>query len=207
MRLSRAIILLLAALPAGMARSGEPWLARAFIPSSNNVHGEVRLLKRGDTACVQTLLYSKYLRRGLHEMAKQERLAWPVGWPCAGASSNYLADLDMVKTAVLGDAAPATNEVPEVQRMLIEFTFSPTGTGHTVGDPDLAGPPEALAVAHTRLRQTREAPPYYVSRAMWLMSRRAFDLSDDDLRGLLESAGWRDVEAPEVPAAQRFVPR
>lgn len=207
MRRGPALLLALGALLAGSVHGQEPWLARAFIPSSNNVHGEVRLLKRGEAACVQTLLYSKYLRRGLHEMTKQERLAWPEGWPCCEASSNYLADLDTVKYAVLGDSTPATNEAPEAKRMLIEFTFSPTGSCHAVGDMDLAGPPEALEVVQTRLRQTREAPPYYISRAMWLMGRRAFAASDEALRALLESAGWRDVDAPELPPAQQFVPR
>ena len=202
-----AIAALLGAVLSAPVRGDEPWLARAFVPSSNSVHGEIRLLKRGDTACMQTLLYSKYLRRGLHEMAKQERQAWPDNWPCCEVSSNYLADLAAVKEEVLGAAAGATNEASAPSRMLIEFCFSPTGTCFAVGDMDLEGSPEALAVVNARLARMREAHPYYVSRAMRMMGERGFGLPPDELDALLEKAGWQPVAAPDEPPAQRFVPR
>jgi hypothetical protein len=205
--MSRWLLTAWSLLALSTARADEAWLARAFLPSSNNVHGEVRLLKRGDTACMQTLLYSKYLRRGLHEMAKQERLAWPDGWPCCEFSSNYLAAVDSGKRAVLGQAEPDTNAAPEINRMLIEFSFSPTGTWYTVGDLELDGPPEARRVTTTRVIRAEAAHPHYVSRAMWLMGERGFRLEPGALQELLENAGWRDVAPPEVAPAQRFVPR
>ena len=189
-----------------------PWLARSFVPSTNSVHGEVRLLKKGDTACLQTLLYSKYLRRGLHEMAKKERLAWPNGWPCCEVSSNYLADLDAAKTEILG-AEPGfggsdTNQgATEVSRMLIELNYSPTGCWYTVGDLELDGPPEALVVTQTRQLASRPVHPHYASRAMYIMSKQGFDLQGKSLEDLLTEAGWEPVEAPEIPEAQRIVPR
>lgn len=202
-----AIAALLGAVLSAPVRGDEPWLARAFVPSSNSVHGEIRLLKRGDTACLQTLLYSKYLRRGLHEMAKQERQAWPDHWPCCEVSSNYLSDLAAVKEEVLGTAAGATNEAATLSRMLIEFCLSPTGACFAVGDMELEGAPEALAVVNPRLARVRAAHPYYVSRAMRMMGERGFGLPPDELDELLEKAGWQPVAAPDVPPAQRFVPR
>lgn len=191
----------------GPVQGEEPWLARAFVPSSNSVHGEVRLLKRGDTACMQTLLYSKHLRRGLHEMARQERQAWPDGWPCGEASSNYLADLAAAKEVVLGSTTDATNESPTVSRMLIEFVFSPTGAFFAVGAMDLDGPPQALSVSNPRWLRRQTAHPYYISRAMRIMGERGFALSPAALATLLEQAGWQSVAAPEQPPEQRFVPR
>jgi len=156
---------------------------------------------------MQTLLYSKYLRRGLHEMAKQERQAWPDGWPCCEVSSNYLADLAAVKTEVLGAAVDATNQASELSRLLIEFSFSPTGTFFAVGDMELEGPPDALEVVNPRWSRSRPAHPYYVSRAMRIMGERGFGLPPDALDALLEKAGWQAVTMPELPPAQRFVPR
>ncbi len=205
--MSKRLLIALGLLGLASARAEEPWLARAFIPSSNNVHGEVRLLKRDGTACMQTLLYSKYLRRGLYEMAKQERQAWPDGWPCCEFSSNYLAAVDAGKREVLGLSEPDTNTAPEIKRMLIEFNFSPTGTWYTVGEPELDGPPETRTVTTARVIRTEEAHPHYVSRAMWLMGERGFGLEPAALQDLLERAGWRDVAAPELPPAQQFVPR
>ncbi len=205
--MSRRLLIALCLLGLASARAEEPWLARAFLPSSNNVHGEVRLLQRDGTACMQTLLYSKYLRRGLHEMAKQERQAWPDGWPCCEYSSNYLAAVDAGKREVLGDVAPEAPAEPELKRMLIEFCFSPTGTWYTVGELELDGPPEARQVTRTRVIREAAAHPHYVSRAMWLMGERGFGLEPAALQDLLERAGWRDVAAPEVPPAQQFVPR
>ena len=205
--MTRRLLLLIGLLGLTSARAETPWLARAFIPSSNSVHGEVRLLKRGDTACMQTLLYSKYLRRGLYEMAKQERKAWPDGWPCCEVSSNYLADLDTAKTDILGAESTSTNGAPEIKRMLIEFNFSPTGTWYTVGDMELTGPGETLEVTNPRTLVTRSAHPHYVSRAMLTMGEQGFGLSDEALEQLLEKAGWSFVAAPELPPAQRFVPR
>lgn len=202
-----AIAALLGAVLSAPVWSEEPWLARAFVPSSNSVHGEVRLLKRGDTACMQTLLYSKYLRRGLHEMARQERQAWPDDWPCCEVSSNYLADLAAVKAEVLGSAAGSSSETTTPARMLIEFSFSPTGAFFAVGDMELEGAPDALAVVKPRLARRQAAHPYYVSRAMHIMGERGFGLPPGELDALLEKAGWQPVAMPELPPARRFVPR
>ena len=203
----RRLLLLAGLLGLSSAHAETPWLARAFVPSSNSVHGEIRLLKRGDTACLQTLLYSKYLRRGLYEMAKKERTAWPEGWPCVDVSTQYLADLDTAKTDLLGAEDPTTNGVSAIKRMLIEFNFCPTGSWDAVGDMELAGPADAYEVTNPRLLVTRAAHPHYVSRAMLTMGEQGFGLNDDALEKLLEKAGWSYVAPPELPPAQRFVPR
>ena len=179
----------------------EPWLARAFIPSSNNVHGEIRLLQRGDTACVQTLLYSKYLRRGLHEMTKQESLAWPDNWPCCEVSTNYLANLHTVRDTVLSEAMDNTNDL---RRLIIEFSLGPASATYAIGTLSLEGPADALQVTQPRLLASTSAHPYYVSRAMALMCEQGFGLRDQDL---LTKAGWTNVVPPEQPIERQFVPR
>ena len=197
-----ARLILLATLGAALrAGAEEPWLARAFLPSSNNVHGEVRLLQRGDTACVQTLLYSKHLRRGLHEMAREEEKAWPDNWPCCEASSNYLVQLRAVRDTVLGETADNSNDL---YRLLIEFSLGPTQACYAIGTMSLEGPAEARLVTQPRLLVSTSAHPYYISRAMALMCEQGFGLSDQDL---LKKAGWTPVAPPEQPVERQFVPR
>jgi len=187
-----------------MAADDSPWLARAYIPSSNNVHGEVRLLRRGDAACFQTLLYSRHLRRGLHEMARQERLSWPEGYPCHADSTNYLAALVQGREQVMGADIHDTNRL---FRMLIECTLGPQHAACAVYEIDLAGPPDQLRVEQPRLVTERPVHPFYASRAMQLMGERGFGLSGEDLERLLQQAGWRAAEGPELPEVQQVVPR
>lgn len=179
----------------------EVWMARAYIPSSNNVHGEIRLLKRGDAICAQTLLYSKYLRRGLHEMANAERKAWPEGWPCCEVSSNYLADLDRARDEILRQPAEDSNSV---RRMLIEFTLTPLNATYAIGEMELTGPPDALEVTRPRFLVSAPAHHYYISRAIGLMCKQGFG---PDSEQLLKSAGWSEAPPPELPIERSFVPR
>jgi hypothetical protein len=194
----------LAVLLATSAR-GEPWVARAFIPSTNNVHGEVRLLRRGDTACFQTILYSRHLRRGLYEIAKEERLSWPEGYPCHGDSTNYLAVLMQGRDRVLEAADPA--DTNRLFRLLVECTLDPKQGACAAYEIDLAGPPDALQVENPRLVTSQAVHPFYASRAMLLMGERGFGLTGEPLVELLKQAAWRAADAPELPVEQRVVPR
>lgn len=190
---------------AAPAADNSPWLARAFIPSSNNVHGEVRLLQRGDAACFQTLLYSRHLRRGLHEMARQERLSWPEGYPCHADSTNYLAALAQGRDRVMG--AAEDQDTNRLYRLLIECTLGPAQAACAVYEIELTGPPDELRVERPRLVVERPVHPFYASRAMKLMGERGFAMSGEDLERLLGQAGWRAADGPELPEAQQVVPR
>jgi hypothetical protein len=189
----------------------EAFIARAFIPSSNNVHGEVRLIQRGDTACVQTLLYSKFLRRGLYEMEKAERSCWADGYGGWEDSTNYIAAMRATRDAILGDGSTPTAEPTspsdEKKKMLIEFTLSPTDAGYTLSKLNLDGSPEALRIVDAPRVMANKTTAYYASRAMQVMAAKAFGLSDDEAASMLKKIGWRSVEPPPLTPAQQPVPR
>lgn len=200
---------LLAAAAARAESPPETWLRRAFLPSTNNVHGEVRLLRRDGSTCMQTLLYSRYLRRGLHEMARKERLSWPEGLPGHDESARYLAAMEKAKDAVLGPAGSTADEAEADVRhkLLIEFTLTPTGACYALSRMELAGEPDGYAIASSEVIVREDAHPYYVSQAIRLMAKEGFKLEGDDLDALLQSAGWSTADPPALPLEQQAVPR
>ena len=183
------------------ARADDSLIARTFIPSSNNVHGEVRLLKRGDGCCVQTLLYSKFLRRGLFELEKKEREAWPGNFVCHDASTNYLGCLKTARDQVLD--APGSADSNRVYRMMIEFEQRPDFAGFSVYALDLEGEPEQLRVVNPVRISGSEAHPFYISRAMQIMAIQSFAA---EATNLLQQAGWQAVPTPELPDYLKPVP-
>lgn len=182
-------------------------IARGFIPSSNNVHGEVRVVKREQGACVQTLLYSRQLRRGLFEMKKMERRAWPEGTLCHEDSTNYLAAMDQARDAVLGPAEASPDASNATGRLLIEFNLDADDASYTLSAIELEGPPEALNATQVRPISTRHAHPFYISYAMMLMAENGLKLHGLELEALLQKAGWKQVPPPQVPFSQQPVSR
>lgn len=210
MRRARVLLLMMMLAAPGGTRGEEPWVERAFIPSAGNVHGEVRLLRQGEGCCLQTLLYSRFLRRGLYEMAKQERLAWPEGYYCHGDSTNYLRDLAFARDAVLGSAATERAEgeaTNRVARLLIEMVQRPGWNGYVFARMDLEGPPESLRVIRRETLVEREAHPFYVSRAFELMAGESLAAAGQDADVLLRRAGWAPAAPPALPEAEQVVPR
>jgi hypothetical protein len=179
------------------ASAAEAFIARAYIPSSNNIHGEVRLIARDGGTCVQTLLYSKYLRRGLHEMELEERRRWPAGKSGYEDSTNYIACMRQARDLVL--AATEAKPVDPRKKLLIEFTLGPDSAGYALYGMDIAGPPDALRIENRRLLCQRKADAYYVSRAMSFMGTKGFGLTGDKLDELMRKAGWHSVGARVQP--------
>jgi hypothetical protein len=188
------------------ARAGDEIANRAFIPSSNNVHGEVRVIRLADGVSVQTILYSPQLRRGLFEMKKKERACWPEETLCHADSTNYLAAMDRAAQMVFAqDAGDAGSN--RMHRMLIEFTLTSTHAGYALSGIELEGPPEALKINQATSFVTQTAHPYYISHAMQLMTENSFTLKPDDARALLSGAGWKQQQPPETPTSQLPVTR
>lgn len=182
-------------------------LARGFIPSPNNVHGEVRLIRGEHGACVQTLLYSRQLRRGLFEMKKMERRSWPEGARCHEDSTKYLAAMDQARDTVLGQRATTTNESSVADRLLIELRLDAGSAGYTLYEMELEGPPTALMAVRTRPIVTHTAHPFYVGTAMKLMAENGLKLHGAELEELLTQAGWQQHDPPPLPYSEEPVPR
>jgi hypothetical protein len=105
-------------------RSRDVIVKRALIPSPKNVHGEARWIRRGDATCLQTLLYTPSLRRGIDVMRKKELKAWPSGSAGYGDSSRYMAMLDAASKEALRRFDARNDRASKLQMMAIEFTIS-----------------------------------------------------------------------------------
>lgn len=194
-----------AAVPATNAAPDEgAILRRARIPSDDNVHGETRLIHRNHGACVQTLLHTTALRRGVHEMLKKEQAGWPEGAPGAGDSQAFCAALVAAKAHVL--TAGGTN-APDggLLSMLMEVSLTPTTAGYAFYDVTVSRADGEFVVSDKRLIAEAPASRFYTSRAMLLMSGAAFHLDHDALTNLLTQAGW-EPSGPEDRAASTKPP-
>lgn len=105
-------------------RSRDDIAKRALIPSPKNVHGEARWIRRGDATCLQTLLYTPSLRRGIDVMRKKEMKAWPSGSPGYGDSSRYMTMLEEASKEALRRFDTRKDTASKLQTMAIEFTIS-----------------------------------------------------------------------------------
>lgn len=176
-------------------------LRRARIPSEQNAQGETRLIHREQGACVQTLLHTTALRRGIHEMLKKEKAAWPAGAPGSADSLAYQAALEAAKDHVAAGAE--ARQAPDGRvSLLMEVSLTPTAAGYAFYDVRVTREADEFMVTDKRLIASATASRYYVSRAMHLMSAAAFRLPEEELTGLLRRAGWEPI-APAADGAPR----
>jgi len=205
MRCGRAVILALgfaiasnaapAAPPAGelLDRSQDRILQRAPITSRGRTHGEVRLVERGSVRVVQTVLYSKLLRRVLAEIGERERENWPADREGHEASARYLAALERAERAI----PPASDRGADAERrrsLLIEFAVSNSGEGVALLAPQLKELDGALVIEGTRLIEVLELPREFIQRNIWLIAEEHFAIQPDELARLLAPPGAAQTE-------------
>jgi len=158
---------------------------RAFVPSERNVHGEVRVLRRDGAVCVQTLLYSRILRRGIAGIEKKEREAWPSDHEGFDDSSEYLTSLESASKEILDRWETNHDPSDAKQKMAIEFVMSDTKAFYAIYDVKLTDSSDGMQIEDKDLVVLRDASPSYVSRAMRLMVSSAFHIDDSTARKLL----------------------
>jgi hypothetical protein len=149
---------------------------RAFIPSPQNRHGEVRLVRRGEAHVVQTLLYSTMLRRGLKGIRNKELAAWPAESPHHGDSVRYLELMKDAEARVLekpGDGADRR------ARMLIEFISEGDRGFVATYAPEIRGERDHVEISSAEKIGGAVVSPEYVHRAMDLMMESAFKPGPD----------------------------
>lgn len=144
-------------------------IQRAFIPSADNRHGEVRLIRRGDVHGVQTLLYSSQMRRGLKAIRNKELAAWPEGQPGAPDSTAYLSLLKQAEEKSLGNVGEDGKA-----RLLIEHLEGPDSGFVALYVPRLGGSGDEIRVESVEAVAASPVSRDYAARAMDLMMESAF---------------------------------
>jgi hypothetical protein len=182
------LLALLAAPPAELLDGAQDRIVQsAFIPSADRVHGQVRLIRRAEATCVQTLLYSKALARGLQRIRSKERAAWPEERDGHADSLAFLEELRRAQDLVLPkvERGAETSETREKHKLLIEFVVAPRGGFFALYEPEVLESKGALQIAGARPLAVREASRAYLERAMTLMVASAFHLEESEAAGLL----------------------
>lgn len=174
-------------------------LARAYIPSADNVHGETRVQRTGEGACcVQTILHSPSIRRGIREIREREAALWPENRQGYADSQRYLEALEHAKQAVV--AVPRTAEQAGLPYTLVmDFVFQPGRSFIELGSATVARDPVGFSIVSNSPLVRVDVSDDYMSRAMLVMTSSALDRHD--AVDALTAAGWQDRSEPVDPAA------
>ena len=174
--------------------------ARAEIATPAGPHGEVRVLRRGRSAVVQTLLHTKLLRRAIGEIRKRELAGWPEGSPERAASLRYLAALARAESQL---PRPGTGAGTDRRRaLLIEFALWPAGESVTLFAPRVAESGEGLAIEDARAIDVLELPRSFVRGDMLRIVGEHFP--ELDAEALLELDAPGDSSSVSTPRRLRL---
>lgn len=180
-----------AAPPLGLLdRSRDHILRRADITSRGGKHGEVRLVERGPARVVQSLLYTKLLRRVLARIREREGANWPAGREGHEASARYLAALEEAERSIPRPVAGGQGWAAERRRpLLIEFAVSSSAQTVALLEPRVEETDGVLSITGARLIEALELPRNFVQRDMRLIAEEHFALAPDELARLLAPPG------------------
>jgi hypothetical protein len=171
--------------------SGDTVLSRAFVPSVEKRHGEVRLVRRDDGLVVQTLLYSKLLKRVVARIGEKERMHWP---PQRDGHRDALGYIDALGKAQLDIAErfrDRANNEDRRQKMLIEFICQPAAALVAIyelrmeeidGEPRITGKRPIAIIEPSR---------HYVLENMKLIVADSLNVPDDESEAL-----FHEIAAP-----------
>lgn len=196
-RLSLALVVaILSGASATRGDDGGERLAAALIPSPESIHGEVRLIRRENAACVQTLLHTPSFRKGIREIIARESEHWPEGKPGSEDSLRYRKELEQVKQTILQET-DANRKPGAPYTLLIEFRYQ-TGASRILfarAEVDWQ-PEETFRILSQSPLSELNVSDTYMSRAMRIITTAALTPDRKDVVALLESAGWQDLSAP-----------
>jgi len=213
MRVIRALALAGCALAAD-ARGAEPdlprraaWLdaaadrvvARSFVPSAERRVGEVRLIRRGEADVVQTLLYTKVLRRVVGEIRQKELANWPEG-PGREDALRYVDALAAVQKQLSGRPSGAAKAQDRRQKLWIEFVLAPRAAAVAIGAFEMEEHGGEVRVLRRETLALLQPSRDYVLRNMRHIAADAFHVEGDALAALLGPLEL--LRAPEAPAAR-----
>jgi hypothetical protein len=158
-------------------------LERADIRSRGRFHGEVRLVARGEARVVQTLLYSKILRKVIARIREKESESWPVTRAGHEDSRTYVAALESAAQEV-GQAGSAKGG-DRRRKLLIEFWASRSEAGVAFREPRVEKVDDELTITDTREMNALPLSREYVTRSMLLIASEHFPMAEAELGALL----------------------
>ena len=193
----------------GVAAGGNPQAARArlldgsldevvraeFVPTAEQPVGEVRLVRRGRAVVMQTVLYTKFLKRVVAEIRKKEMAAWPRDRQGHGESVKYVDAVRAAQGGIEERFRRREDRGDRRQKMLIEFILSDRASIVAIAEPVLAEEGGRMRVVSRRPIAVLELSRGYVRGNIYEIARDALGLDRKESRDLLEP-----MLPPESPA-------
>jgi len=176
-------ILVFALVAAGGTVDTERILARGVVPEPARRVGEVRLIERGDSIVVQTLLYTKVLKRVVGEIRGKEERNWLPGAPGYDESRRFVAALEAAREAVWKEAARLERGADREQCLLIEFVAGPRHVV-TLAVPEIDRKDGEVRITATRPLQSLDLSAEYIRRNMLLILDDSLHLGEGEVRQL-----------------------
>jgi hypothetical protein len=145
---NRLVLLLLAAaaahaetMPSALAPLFDPStdaiVATTPVPSSDRRVGDVRLVRRGGVAVVQTVLDTALLPRVVAEIRKKEEANWPAGKPGHDDAVRYVAALEQITDQLRTGQPKDPHRTHRRLHLLIEFALDEKNAAVAISGWDL----------------------------------------------------------------------
>jgi hypothetical protein len=191
-----------AALAPLLQDAGDRQVNRAFVPSPQDKVGEVRLLRRGDADVVQTLLYTKILRRVVGEIRKKERANWPPGVAGQADAERYIEALSQAQETVWARVPKFDRSGNPLQTLLIELILSERAAVVLLASYEAMKVAGEIQVTARQPLAVLELSRPYVHRNMRLIVADSFGVSEAELGKVLDGLSWvAEPPASATPAA------
>lgn len=159
---------------------------RAFVPSDDQPQGEVRLIRRGAAAVMQTVLYTKFLKRVVEEIRKKELASWPRDRDGHDDARRYIDAVLEARNRIQEHFQGRRNRGDRRQKMLIEFVLSDKASVVAISEPDLEEENGHMRIVSKRPIVVLALSRTYVRGDMYEIAWDALKLGKKESRELLE---------------------
>ncbi len=157
-----------------------------FVPSREQPVGEVRLVRRGPAVVMQTVLYTKFLKRVVAEIRKKEEAAWPRGRDGHGDAVRYVDAVLAAQAGIEERFRRRQDRGDRRQKMLIEFILSGNASIVAIAEPALTETGGRMRVASRRQIAVLHLSRTYVRGNIYEIAWDALRLERKESRALLE---------------------
>lgn len=162
-------------------------VSRAYVPSPQEIAGEVRLLRRGEAEVVQTLLYTTILRRVVGEIRKKEIAGWAPDSAGYDDSQRYVEALTRAQQEIWKRFRELERGADRRQKLLIEFILSRDTAAVLLAEYDMKDGEDGVVVTARRTLTLLEPSRHYVHRNMRLIVADSFKIPEAELASVLST--------------------
>ena len=162
--------------------------ARTAVPDEARKIGEVRLVTRGETTVVQTVIATRVIHRVVAEIRAKDEANWPPGSAGHDDMKRYVAALEEAAASLRAALPPVdarTTDDPERRvPFLIEFRANATASEVVVGTFELRDASSPYEIASARTLGQPSVSRDYVLENMRLILVDSFHVPKDEIAKL-----------------------